>query len=144
MGIAKNQSAPVCGDISTTKRGISVRTSDCRDYPPRGLTHVSDNARHALVDWRSPRISLHTASDAKRPFISICADLAGKNVLKTPMGRLPLPGAIVSTNGSRQSYHVSTMCSVCETTVSVAVERGSPAREKLAPKTGSAVFAKAG
>jgi len=27
---------------------------------PRGLTHVSDQARHALDDGRSPRISAHT------------------------------------------------------------------------------------
>src|SRR5688572_9276567 len=110
----------------------------------RGLTHVSDHARHALEDWLVPRISSHGASGAKRPFISICADLAGKNVLKTPIGRLPIPGAIVRTYGSMQSYHVSVMWSAAATTVSVAVERGSPPRSNCASCIGSVVSANAG
>ena len=35
-------------------------------------------------------------------------------MLKTPRGRSFIPGAMVSTNGSRQSYHVRRMRSVAE------------------------------
>src|ERR1700756_5702395 len=105
---------------------------------PRGFTHVSDHATHALDDWRSPRISTHGESGPKRPFTSICADFAGKNVLNTPIGRLPMPGAIVNTNGAMKSHQLSTMVSVADSTVSTAVERASPERSKCAAITGNA------
>ena len=79
-----------------------------------------------------------------RPFSSTCADWAGKNVLKTPMGRLPMPGAMVSTKGSRQSYQVRSTRSAAVVTASTTVERGSPARANCAPMTGSDTSAKAG
>ena len=71
-------------------------------------------------------------------------DLAGKNVLKTPMGRLPMPGAIVRMKGSMQSHQLSTMCSFSAVTVSTLVDRGSPRRENSASNTGSEVSANAG
>src|SRR5262249_36456390 len=113
-----------------------------RDY--RGFTHVSDHARHALDACRSPRVSAHGWPVAKRPFHSTCAERAGKNVLKTPIGRLLKPGGAFSTNGSTQSYHVSRMGSEPETTVSTAVERGSPERPNSAVITGALVSANAG
>src|SRR5688572_756090 len=91
------------------------------DYP-RGFTQVSDHARHALEAGRSPRVSAHGWPVAKRPFHSTCADRAGKNVLKTPIGRLLKPGGALSTKGSMQSYQVSRIRSAPEITVSTAVE----------------------
>src|SRR5919198_3628250 len=92
----------------------------------RGFTQVSDQARHALDPWRSPRISGHGRPVAKRPLSSTSAARAGKNVLKTPIGRLLKPGGMVRTKGSMQSYHVRRIRSDTETTVSTTVERGSP------------------
>src|SRR5207244_3762560 len=78
---------------------------------PRGLTQVSDQARQAVELVRSPRISGEGVPAAKRPFSSICADWAGKNVLKTPRGRSLKPGGAWRTNGSSVSYQVSTTSS---------------------------------
>src|ERR1051325_8565367 len=102
-----------------------------------GLTQVSDHARHALDDWRSPRISGQGFVVATIPLISACAERAGKNVLKTPIGRLLVPGAIVSTNGGRQSYQVSRIFSFAELIVSHAAARGSPPRPNSAVITRS-------
>ena len=78
------------------------------------------------------------------PLISACAERAGKNVLNTPMGRLFVPGAIVSTNGAMQSYHVSRIFSLAEVTVSHAAARGSPPRANSAEMIGRLSSAKAG
>src|SRR2546427_537778 len=74
---------------------------------------------------------------------STCAARAGKNVLKTPIGRLLKPGGMVRTKGSMQSYHVRRIRSVTETTVSTAAARGSPARPNSAATTGWLVSANA-
>ena len=50
----------------------------------------------------------------------------------------------MSTKGSMQSYHASTMRASAATTVSVAVDQGPPWRSKAAAMTGSDVSAKAG
>jgi len=110
----------------------------------RGFTHVSDHARQALEPCRSPRISGHTLPVATLPLISSWADRAGKKVLNTPMGRLLKPGGAWSTKGSMQSYQDMVIRASEAATVSVAAERGPPARANSADITGSAVSAKAG
>src|SRR5262249_37929309 len=107
-------------------------------------THVSDQARHALDDWRSPRISGHGLLAVGLPFSSTCAERAGKNVLKTPIGRLFMPGAIVSTNGSMPSDHVMRMRSFADVIVATAVARASPDRANCAAITGVAGSANSG
>src|SRR5437867_11843906 len=115
-----------------------------KDSYPRGLIHVSDHAKHALEACRSPRVSAQGWPVATRPFHSTCAERAGKNVLNTPIGRLLKPGGALSTNGSMQSYQVRRIRSAPETTVSTAVERGSPERPNSAVITGALVSANAG
>ncbi len=57
-------------------------------------------------------------------------------MLKTPIGRFAVPGAIVRTNGSLKSYQLITISSLAETMRSVATARGSPLRSKDASITG--------
>src|SRR5207249_5280008 len=68
----------------------------------------------------------------------------GENGLKTPNGRVVKAGGGVNTNGSVQSYQGKPIRSVPETTVSTAVERGSPERPNSAVITGALVSANAG
>src|SRR5215813_13487521 len=110
----------------------------------RGLTQVSDQARHALDDWRSPRISAQTRPFGVLPFSSTPAVFAGKNVLNTPMGRFMKPGGAFSTNGVMVSAHVITIRSLPATMVSVAGFGGAPARENCAGVIGSVVSANCG
>src|SRR5262249_9752478 len=63
----------------------------------RGLTQLSDQARQALEDWRSPRFSGTGWPGTKAPLISTWAARAGKNVLNTPSGRSLKPGGALST-----------------------------------------------
>src|SRR5262245_38420295 len=69
---------------------------------PRGFTQVSDQARQALDPCRSPRISAQGLPSAKRPLRLTWAPRAGKNVEKTPMGRLLKPGGALRTKLSMQ------------------------------------------
>src|SRR5205814_8162095 len=97
-----------------------------------GLTHVSDQARHALDDWRSPRVSAHGCPLAVLPFSATWVERAGKNVLNAPSGRFMKPGGIVSTKGSMNSRQVSRIRALPGTTGSRAVERASPGRGSFA------------
>lgn len=106
------------------------------DAYPLGLTQDSDQARHALDDGRSPRISGQGFPEAKRPLRVTWAPRAGKNVLNTPMGRPPAPGAMVRMNGSTKSYQVMTISSLADMIRSVAADRGSPSRSNSASMTG--------
>jgi len=78
------------------------------------------------------------------PFSSTRAVFAGKNVLKTPIGRFMKPGGALSTNGAIVSVHAMTMRSLPATIVSVAGLGGAPARENCAGVTGSVVSANCG
>ncbi len=98
----------------------------------------------ALLPWRSPRISAHTLPGATLPLISSWAARAGKNVLKTPIGRSLKPGGALSTKGSMQSYQVIVTRASTDRTVSVALDQGPPCRSKRASITGMDVSAKAG
>src|SRR5258707_15343372 len=69
----------------------------------RGLTQVSDQARQALVESRSPRLSAYGVPAATRPFSAMRPARAGKKVLNTPIGRPPEPGGMVRTKGGRKS-----------------------------------------
>ena len=60
------------------------------------------------------------------------------------MGRLLKPGGAWSTKGSMQSYQDMVIRASEAATVSVAAERGPPARANSADITGSAVSAKVG
>src|SRR5207244_1328051 len=122
-------SAATPGIVSAGRRQRRAKRSKNlhrRGDQPRGLTHVSDQARHALDDCRSPRISAHTWPFGVLPFSSTRAVFAGKNVLKTPIGRFMKPGGALSTNGAIVSVHVMTMRSLPATIVSVAGLGGAP------------------
>ena len=108
------------------------------------MTHVADHASVALEPCRSPRISAHTAPVATRPSISSWAERAGKNVLKTPMGRSLKPGGALSTKGSMQSYQDRVISVSAVITDSVAVDHGPPSRSNAAEATGIEVSANAG
>src|SRR6185295_11892706 len=113
--------APTSGDDGDL--AVEPSAHDELRYP-RGFTQVSDHASVALLPWRSPRISAHTWPEATLPFTSSWAARAGKNVLKTSIGRSLKPGGALSTNGSMQSYQdIVTRASVA-VTVSVAVDQG--------------------
>src|SRR5262249_17739593 len=115
-----------------------------KDVAHLGFTHVSDQARPALDDGRSPRFPARGWPFAVLPFISTCAERAGKNVLNTPIGRFMKPGGIVRTKGSMKSRHVRRIRSLPATTSSLAVERASPARVNFAAVIGSFSSANAG
>src|SRR5688500_4286379 len=108
---------------------------------PRGLTQLSDQARHALDDWRSPRISGHTWPSGTLPFSSTRAERAGKNVLNTPMGRFWNPGGAFRMKGVMVSDHVITTRSPPPTLVSLAGFGGEPARVTCACTIGRFVSA---
>jgi len=114
------------GAARLRERARSVAPAD--DAQPRGLTQLSDQARQALDDCRSPRISGHTLPSGTLPFSSTRAERAGKNVLNTPMGRFWKPGGALRMNGVIVSDHVMTMRSPPPTMVSVTGAGGEPAR----------------
>src|SRR5262249_30159472 len=127
-----------------SSRGRRRRQHQQRADQARGFTHVSDQARHALDDCRSPRISAHTSPFGVLSLSSTRALFAGKNVLKTPIGRFMKPGGAFNTNGVIVSAHVMTMRSLPATIVSVAGFGGAPARENCAGVIGSVVSANCG
>ena len=78
------------------------------------------------MESRSPRFSAYGVPAATRPLSAMRAALAGKKVLKTPIGRPAEPGGMVSTNGSRKFSQESRTSASFAVTISAARESMPP------------------
>src|SRR6185436_10470939 len=104
--VALYMAAEVASSASPPKDMVPKQSSEtATPVRPRGLffmravylgrTQLSDHARQALLESRSPRFSAYGVPAATFPFSDMRAAFAGKKVLNTPIGRPPEPGGMV-------------------------------------------------